>query len=180
VADDPGTRARILAIASELFAERGYAGTSIADIAGRLGTTKAALYYHFRSKAEILDALLAKPVAAYARLLESGPRSPEDLLAAVIDTTAESSGLHSMIGNDPSARAVLRERSRQLGTDEINDALVAELAGPRPSTARRVAAHAAYAVAKKGTLALVAEAGRMTPDGRAELLAAALRALGDR
>jgi AcrR family transcriptional regulator len=48
VADDPGTRARILAIALELFAEQGFAGTSVADIAGRLGTTKAALYYHFR------------------------------------------------------------------------------------------------------------------------------------
>ncbi len=178
MADDPGTRARILAIALELFAERGFAGTSVADIAGRLGTTKAALYYHFRSKAEILDALLAKPVAAYARLVESGPRSPEDLLAAVIDTTAESSGLHSLIGNDPSARAVLRERSRQLGADEINDALVAELAGPRPSVARRAAAHAAYAVAKQGTLTFLAEAGQLTPRGRAGLLAAALRALG--
>jgi hypothetical protein len=47
---------------------------------------------------------------------------------------------------------VLRERSRRLGVDEINDALVAELAGPLPSAARRVAAHAAYAVAKQGTL----------------------------
>jgi AcrR family transcriptional regulator len=178
MADDPGTRARILAIASELFAERGYAGTSVADIAGRLGTTKAALYYHFRSKVEILDALLATPVAAYARLVDSGPRSPEELLGAVIDTTAESSALHEVIGNDPSARAVLRERSRQLGADEINVALVAELAGPRPSAARRAAAHAAYAVAKHGTLALVAETGRMTRGGRAELLAAALRALG--
>jgi AcrR family transcriptional regulator len=173
VADDPGTRERILVIASELFAARGYAGTSVADIAGRLGTTKAALYYHFRSKAEILDALLAKPVAAYARLVDSGPRSPEDLLAAVIDTTAESSGLHSLIDNDPSARAVLRERSRQLGADEINDALVAELAGPLPSAARRVAAHA---VAKQGTLNFLAETGHLTPGGRAELLAAALRA----
>jgi AcrR family transcriptional regulator len=176
VADDPGTRERILAIASELFAARGYAGTSVADIAGRLGTTKAALYYHFGSKAEILDALLAKPVAAYARLVDSGPRSPEDLLAAVIDTTAEWSGLHGLIDNDPSARAVLRERSRQLGADEINDALVAELAGPQPSAARRVAAHAAYAVAKQGTLNFLAETGHLTPGSRAELLAAALRA----
>jgi AcrR family transcriptional regulator len=179
VTDDPGTRERILAIALELFAGQGYAGTSVADIAGRLGTTKAALYYHFGSKAEILDALLAKPLAAYARLVDSGPRTSEDLLAAVIDTTAESSGLHSLIGSDPSTRAALRERTRQNGADEINDALVAELAGPRPGAARRVAAHAAYAVAKQGTLALLAETGGLTPRSRAELLAAALRALGD-
>jgi AcrR family transcriptional regulator len=179
VSEDAGTRERILAIARELFAAKGYAGTSVAEIAGRLGTTKAALYYHFGSKAEILDALLARPLAAYARLVDTGPRTPEDLLAAVIDTTAESAGLLGLIGGDPSARAVLRGQSRQLGADEINDALVAELAGPGASVARRVAAHAAYAVAKQGTMGLLAETGRLTPDGRAGLLAAALRALGD-
>ncbi len=177
--DEPGTRERILAIALELFSAQGYAGTSVADIAGRLGTTKAALYYHFGSKAEILDALLGEPLAAYARLVHSGPRTPEDLLAAVIDTTAESSGLHGLIASDPSARAAIRERTRRLGADEINDMLLAELAGPRPSAARRVAAHAAYAVAKQGTLSLMAEIGRMTPRRRADLLAAALRALDD-
>jgi AcrR family transcriptional regulator len=48
------TRERILDIALELFTERGYDKTSIRVIAERLGTTKAALYYHFRSKADIL------------------------------------------------------------------------------------------------------------------------------
>ncbi|WAL66188.1 helix-turn-helix domain containing protein [Amycolatopsis cynarae] len=177
--DDPDTRERILTIALELFAAQGYAGTSIAHITGRLGTSKAALYYHFGSKAEILDALLAKPFAAYARLVESGPRSPDDLLAAVIDTTAESHDVANLIANDPSARAVLRERTRQLDADEINEALLAELAGPRPSVARRVRAHAAYAVAKQATLTLLSATGRITPATRVEILAAALRALGN-
>jgi AcrR family transcriptional regulator len=48
------TRERILAIALELFTEHGYDKTSIRDIAERLGVTKAALYYHFKSKADIL------------------------------------------------------------------------------------------------------------------------------
>ncbi|MFN8025187.1 MAG: helix-turn-helix domain-containing protein [Acidimicrobiia bacterium] len=52
------TRERILAVASELFTEQGYEGTSLREIADRLGFTKAALYYHFRSKEEILAALL--------------------------------------------------------------------------------------------------------------------------
>lgn len=50
----PSTRERILDIALELFTEHGYDKTSLRDIAERLGTTKAALYYHFKSKAEIL------------------------------------------------------------------------------------------------------------------------------
>lgn len=48
---------------------------SVADITGRLGMSKAALYYHFSSKAEILRALLREPVAAYSRLAEEGAGS---------------------------------------------------------------------------------------------------------
>src|ERR1700749_1374956 len=48
------TRERILDIALELFVERGYDKTSLRDIAERLGTTKAALYYHFARKEDIL------------------------------------------------------------------------------------------------------------------------------
>ncbi len=52
------TRERILKVANELFIEQGYEGTSLREIADRLDITKAALYYHFRSKEEILATLL--------------------------------------------------------------------------------------------------------------------------
>ncbi|HEX4107452.1 MAG TPA: TetR family transcriptional regulator [Solirubrobacteraceae bacterium] len=48
------TRERILDIALELFTEQGYEKTSLRNIAERLGTTKAALYYHFERKEDIL------------------------------------------------------------------------------------------------------------------------------
>ena len=48
------TRERILDIALALFAEQGYDKTSLRDISERLGTTKAALYYHFERKEDIL------------------------------------------------------------------------------------------------------------------------------
>jgi AcrR family transcriptional regulator len=48
------TRERIQSIALELFAEQGYEKTSLREIAERLGVTKAALYYHFRSKEDIV------------------------------------------------------------------------------------------------------------------------------
>jgi AcrR family transcriptional regulator len=48
------TRERILDIALELFNEQGYDKTSLREIADRLGTTKAALYYHFERKSDIL------------------------------------------------------------------------------------------------------------------------------
>jgi AcrR family transcriptional regulator len=48
------TRERILDIALELFNEKGYENTSIREIAERLGTSKAALYYYFARKQDIL------------------------------------------------------------------------------------------------------------------------------
>jgi AcrR family transcriptional regulator len=51
------TRERILDVALDLFTEQGFDGTSLREIAERLGVTKAALYYHFESKDDILLAL---------------------------------------------------------------------------------------------------------------------------
>ena len=54
------TRERILQTALALFAERGYAGTSMSDIAGALGLSKAALYRHYESKQAIFDSIVAR------------------------------------------------------------------------------------------------------------------------
>jgi len=51
------TRERILDVAQELFTQKGFDGTSLREIAEKLGVTKAALYYHFASKDQILMAL---------------------------------------------------------------------------------------------------------------------------
>src|SRR2546421_11516163 len=51
------TRGRILDVALDLFVRKGYAETSLREIAAELGFSKAALYYHFESKQDILLAL---------------------------------------------------------------------------------------------------------------------------
>src|SRR6202020_1691135 len=51
------TRERILNVALDLFIEKGFDKTSLREIAEQLGVTKAALYYHFASKEDILMAL---------------------------------------------------------------------------------------------------------------------------
>lgn len=55
--DAASTRERILDVALELFTEKGFDGTSLREVAENLGVTKAALYYHFASKDDILMAL---------------------------------------------------------------------------------------------------------------------------
>jgi AcrR family transcriptional regulator len=55
--DQRSTRERILDVALDLFIEQGYDKTSLREVAERMGFTKAALYYHFPSKADMLGAL---------------------------------------------------------------------------------------------------------------------------
>ena len=55
-----GTKERILETALELFAQNGYLGTSMNDIAARLGITKAALYKHYAGKQEILKRIVER------------------------------------------------------------------------------------------------------------------------
>ena len=54
------TKERILETALELFAQNGYLGTSMNDIAKQLGFTKAALYKHYAGKQEILDQIVER------------------------------------------------------------------------------------------------------------------------
>ncbi|MCD4669743.1 MAG: TetR/AcrR family transcriptional regulator [Actinomycetia bacterium] len=54
------TKEDILEVASHLFSEYTYLGASMSDIAKKLNITKAALYYHFKSKADIYKRVLDK------------------------------------------------------------------------------------------------------------------------
>lgn len=168
------TRQRILDVALDLFGEQGYAGTSVADIAKRLGTTKAALYYHFTAKGEILEALVAEPMAGFRALADDAPSCRlADLLGAIVDRTAQLYAVSRLLGDDPSTVQALRDRAVPQSR-EINDALTAALGGGK-ATAR---SHAAYAAVKGGTLALMAATGRPpTVRERADLIAAATAAL---
>jgi AcrR family transcriptional regulator len=176
------TKHRILEIAAGLFARQGYTGTTIADIAGELGTTTAALYYHFPSKQAILVGLLAGPIRGYSRLLDgldSGDTTPEDLLTAIIDICADSRELATIFDRDPAALALI-ESQLPRSSAEITAQTVAALAGPDPSRAALIRANAALAVAKAATLAALELGDGTLPDAdRAEVLAAALRSLAE-
>lgn len=57
---EKNTKERILEEALKLFAQSGYMGTSMNDIAVKLGVTKAALYKHYASKQQILDSIVER------------------------------------------------------------------------------------------------------------------------
>jgi len=81
------TKSRILDEALVVFAENGYRGTNLRDLAARLGLSKSALYKHYESKEAIWNALLDRMEAYYGERFGSAehmpevPKSGEELLA---------------------------------------------------------------------------------------------------
>ncbi|MCX4958422.1 TetR/AcrR family transcriptional regulator [Streptomyces virginiae] len=74
------TRQRIQDVALELFAEQGYEKTSLREIAERLEVTKAALYYHFKTKEDIIISIfedLTRPIDELITWAEGQPRTLE-------------------------------------------------------------------------------------------------------
>ena len=77
---------RILEAAAELFAKRGYNGTSMTSIAEALGATKPFVYYHFKDKHEILHEAcrrgVVRALAALEEAVQSGGDSRQQLTKA--------------------------------------------------------------------------------------------------
>lgn len=73
------TRDRIQQVALKLFTEKGYDNTSLREIAELLDVTKAALYYHFKSKEEILESVAADIKSSVQELIEWAEAQPQTL-----------------------------------------------------------------------------------------------------
>ncbi len=84
-------RDRILEEAVKLFYERGFSGTTLDDIAGKLGVTKPFIYTHFRSKVELLEAIcrptIEMSLAAIEDAAERGGTPEERLYNGVVNFT---------------------------------------------------------------------------------------------
>lgn len=74
-------RRQVLAVAVDLFNEKGYDATSVADLAAGLGLTKSALYHHFPSKEHVLEQALNVALTALEDVLDD-PAAEADSAAA--------------------------------------------------------------------------------------------------
>lgn len=159
-------RARLLQAALRLFAEDGVSETSLQKIADALGVTKVAVYWHYRSKDEIilaalrpaLDELERLAVAAEAERSRRG--RVELLVAGLVDLLIGNRGGLSVLMGDVAVRHLLEQNPALMG---VLQRIVDQLAGPDP--ALRVAA----------TLFLVGLPGPAADPGSAALEDAELR-----
>jgi AcrR family transcriptional regulator len=104
-----GTRARIQAVAVDLFTEQGYDKTSLREIAERLDVTKAALYYHFKSKEDIVASLVEDYAAQLDELIAWGQGQPrtapvrEEILRRYVAIVAEGHKAFRMLHQNQAA-----------------------------------------------------------------------------
>jgi AcrR family transcriptional regulator len=101
-------RQRVLAGAVRVFAAKGYRGATIADIAEELGFTRAALYYYFGSKLDLLDTIANRPV----EMLLAAAREIAALDAATSDKVAQcvASHLRLMVLHPEMFTVMIREQ----------------------------------------------------------------------
>src|SRR5882672_5238014 len=76
-ADDAETKTRVLKAATELYAERGFHGTKVRDIAERAGANVASAHYHFGSKRHLYVEVLRACFANIRALLARGGGQPD-------------------------------------------------------------------------------------------------------
>lgn len=77
----PERHREVLSQALRLFAERGYAGASLRELARRLGIRQPSLYHYFRSKDELVEQILDYfGVGGAATMMEGEPHMPADIV----------------------------------------------------------------------------------------------------
>ena len=139
------TRARIMEVALELIADHGYAATSTREISERLGFTKAALYYHFRTKDDLLAALVAPSLGGLTTLIERGRERSSaagrrELVQGYVDLVGAHADLIHLLSNDPS----VKESAALKAALPLFEELVRLLTGTAdPDTAQRTRGRAA-------------------------------------
>jgi AcrR family transcriptional regulator len=176
--DARSTRERILDIALDLFVDQGYDKTSLREIAEAMGFTKAALYYHFASKDEILLALHLRLHALGSdalRRLGEVPAEPEAwgvLLEAMVDELLAQRQLLLLHERNHAAFEVLGDRhDHDEANLDIQTAFRRSLADTTVSRRDRVRLGAALGALFSGLIL----AGHVFEDIPIDELASALR-----
>jgi len=117
-------RQQLLEAAAHRFAVRGYEGTSIRDIARDVGMLPGSVYYHFRSKEELLLAVHRQGVehvmTSVRRTVAGAGREPWDRL-----TAAAAGHLEALLGDNPFGPVITAQFIRSFG-EPLRGSLIAQ------------------------------------------------------
>ena len=131
--------ARILDAAEQLFARHGFAKTTVEEMATAAGVSKAVVYHHFRGKEAVLEALLERMLADWARVSGLGVYLAagagvldafERSLRASLDYARQSPLLRALFQLDPAVLLGLgASRAVQSSMSEARELMVAAMRG---------------------------------------------------
>jgi AcrR family transcriptional regulator len=153
------TRSKIQAVALELFGEQGYDKTSLREIAERLGVTKAALYYHFKTKEEIVASLFQAAAEGLDELIEwtrqqePTPENRRELVRRYAAAVSEGTAFKLMRLVQENQHS-LRELGAGMRGQERMETLVKFLSDPDATLAEQLKARMSLFVMHAGMFAL--------------------------
>ena len=154
-------RARVISAALDLFAEHGVGATSLQMIADHLGVTKAAVYYQFHAKEDIVLAVVESAFADMEGFLDAAesaasPDEATDLaMRGLVDLIIAHRQVMATLFRDPVAARIVESQER---FQTLAGRLTQLLLGPTPDTRRRVATSVLGAgLAQAGTDAELAD-----------------------
>ncbi len=173
------TRQKLLDVAIELFKRHSVAGTSLQMISDELGLTKSAIYHHFRTRDELLSAVMEPLITEVAALVDaaethrSARARADHMLTGYARLAASNRELLPLLTGDPGVTALLRTRVEWAAVVERQMAL---LAGAEPGIGGKV--KAALLMSGIASAAGVEYDGADAATLRDELIAAGRRTLG--
>ncbi len=121
ISDPNGARGRLLREAARLFRDKGYERTTVRDLAAAIGIQSGSLFHHFRTKEEILKAVMVETILLNTALMRHAvaeAQAPVDRLRALVRCELE-----SINGQTGEAMAVLVFEWRSLSVDAQSDIL---------------------------------------------------------
>jgi len=134
-------RGRVLEAALALFAEHGVHGTSLQMIAARVGVGKAAVYYQFRSKEDILLEVIRPTIDDMSRIVRAAAALPDPqqrrvvAVSGLVEMVVRNRQLAIIFHGDPAVDQIMNsEPAFKAVTDQLREVIE----GPQRNTADRI------------------------------------------
>ncbi|NBA96216.1 TetR/AcrR family transcriptional regulator [Pseudomonas sp. R5(2019)] len=115
VADPQSARGKLLHAATHLFRSHGFERTTVRELASTMGIQSGSLFHHYKSKDEILRAVMEQALIYHLALMQASLEGIDDVRQRVLALIR--CELHSILGNSGEAMAVLVYEWRSLSEE---------------------------------------------------------------
>ncbi len=113
--DPQSARGKLLQVAAHLFRNKGYERTTVRDLAGAVGIQSGSIFHHFKSKDEILRAVMEETIRYNTALMEAALSEADSMRERVLALIR--CELQSIMGGSGEAMAVLVYEWRSLSAE---------------------------------------------------------------